>query len=93
MPFFLLKNLVPNPSFETDEIWSGNYYDSSQHLFGNRSFKFPPSDAPYCLMPKPIAKHKYYGRTYAKSTGFVSALDSRFEWWGGDVPNGTIMFT
>lgn len=87
-----LTNIAPNPSFEKNEAWNGNYYDESEYLFGNRSFKFPNTDAPYALMAKPIANHKYYGRAYAKSTGQTAPIDSRYEYWGGDVVNGQIIF-
>lgn len=80
-----LTNLIPNSSFETNTGWYGVVYDTSQKKFGNQSCNLQTSTTPKSVtIAPPILGHKYYGRTYVKSSGEISATDNRFELYGGD---------
>ena len=76
--------MVTNPSFEKDIGWDGIVYDNNESLIGDRSSKLSGTTISTSPMKSPTAGHKYYGRTYIKSTGDISASDNRFEMWGGD---------
>ena len=79
-----LKNIVPNPSFEQDSSWIGILYDTSEKLIGSRSSRLEGTTVTRASVISPIVGHKYYGRSYIKSSGTIGAADDRFEWFAGD---------
>lgn len=79
-----LKNIVPNPSFEQDSSWIGILYDTSEKLIGSRSSRLEGTTVTQASVISPIVGHKYYGRSYIKSSGTIGAADDRFEWFAGD---------
>lgn len=81
-----LVNLIPNSSFETDSDWTGIVYDGTESLYGSRSSKLEGTTVSQVPLPLPIVGHKYYGRTYIKSSGNIGAADNRFEYFAGDGP-------
>ena len=90
---YTLKNLVPNPSFESNTDWSSIVYATDQKIFGIRSQKFNlGTSIATCPMIKPIVNHVYYGRHYLKSNGNNVPADCRFEWFAGDGPGLNFVF-
>lgn len=81
----MLKNIIPNSSFETNDSWAGIVYDTTQHYQGVRSSKLSGTTVTQTSpIIKPIVGHKYYGRSYIKTQGNVQPADCRFEWFAGD---------
>ena len=88
-----LQNIIPNSSFEEDADWTGVNYDTSQHLYGERSSRLAGTTVTRSsAVTTPIVGHKYYGRTYLKSTGTIGAADDRFEISAGDGPGLNFVF-
>lgn len=82
----VLKNLIPNGSFESVDSWDfwlTEPLDSTQSKDGLKSFKIGGDSLAINHEPlKPVVGHKYYGREYIKTNGAMEAADCRFEMLG-----------
>lgn len=91
-----LTNIIRNSSFETDDVWANVVYDTTQHLYGNRSSKFAGGSGTVLnsqnTIAQPIVGHVYYGRHYVKTNGNATPADCRFEWYYTDAPGSTYVF-
>ena len=91
-----LTNIIRNSSFETDDVWANVVYDTTRHLYGNRSSKFAGGSGTVLnsqnTIAQPIVGHIYYGRHYVKTNGNATPADCRFEWYYTDAPGSTYVF-
>lgn len=91
-----LTNIIRNSSFETDDVWANVVYDTTEHLYGNRSSKFAGGSGTVLnsqnTIAQPIVGHVYYGRHYVKTNGNATPADCRFEWYYTDAPGSTYVF-
>lgn len=91
-----LTNIIRNSSFETDKMWANVVYDTTEHLYGNRSSKFAGGSGTVLnsqnTIAQPIVGHVYYGRHYVKTNGNATPADCRFEWYYTDAPGSTYVF-
>lgn len=90
--FYLIKNLIPDNSFENNK-WNdtnnNSTYSTEEKAFGNRSLHFAVGTTIVANIEieRPIIGHKYYGRRYIKTNGDNQPADCRFEVFGGDGAN------
>jgi len=94
----LVENLIPNPSFETTEHWSGLTRSTAYAAFGSYSSRLGSTagTGTYINTVKPtrvpIQGHTYYGRHYLRTTANVTTADNRFELFAGDGAGMNFVF-
>lgn len=92
------RNIVmDNTGDQLSGMWTVTDGASVVGGVGYKSYRGWHFSASYSMLnqsaPTPIAGHKYYGATMWKTSGSsFSASDARFEWFVGDISNGTMVF-